>query len=295
MSRAFFIRWALRAVARLPLRATHALGAFGGWCLAVFPNRQRQAAHANLALCLPELPVPERARLARHSLIETGKAAAEAAPLLLWDRARALDLVRAVHGEAHLRAAMDAGRGVILAIPHLGCWEIVGLYCAARYPMTSLYRPLKEPALEDTVRAGRERTGARLVQANAGGVRAAAQALERGELVAILPDQDPRHGAGVFAPFFGVPAKTMVLLPRLVERTGAAVVYAWGERLARGTGYALHFAPPPEPIAGHAEPAAAAAAMNRGVEQCVRALPAQYSWGYRRFKSRPAGEPELYR
>ncbi|QKT03397.1 lysophospholipid acyltransferase family protein [Ectothiorhodospiraceae bacterium 2226] len=293
--RARLISWALRALARLPLRAVHAVGAFGGWCLATFPNRQKRAARVNVDLCLPELPVVERRRLARRSLYETGKAGAEAAPLLLWEGARALELVREVRGEEHLQQAMDAGRGVLLAVPHLGCWEIVGLYCSPRYPMTSLYRSLKVPELEEVVRGGRERLGARLVTADARGVRAAAHALKRGELVAILPDQDPRRGAGVFVPFFGVPAKTMVLLPRLVHRTGAAVVFAYAERLPRGAGYRLCFTPPAVAIAPDADIEAAAAAMNRGVEACVRALPEQYQWGYKRFRSRPPGETDFYK
>ena len=46
--------------------------------------------------------------------------------------------------------------------------------------------------------------------------------------------------------------------------------------------------------AGESDPERAAAALNRGVEQCVRQLPHQYQWSYKRFRKRPAGEREIY-
>ena len=36
------------------------------------------------------------------------------------------------------------------------------------------------------------------------------------------------------------------------------------------------------------------AAINQGIEYCVREHPEQYQWNYRRFKTRPAGEAGLY-
>ena len=64
---------------------------------------------------------------------------------------------------------------------------------------------------------------------------------------------------GVWAPFFGRPAYTMTLAARLAQQTGAEVLLAWGERLPRGAGWTLHFAPLDEtlPARGTAMPMAA--------------------------------------
>ncbi|CAG1772621.1 partial Lipid A biosynthesis lauroyltransferase, partial [uncultured bacterium] len=83
-------------------------------------------------------------------------------------------------------------------------------------------------------------------------------------------------------PFFGVPASTMVLLPRLAERTGASVVFAFAERLPRAAGYRLHFLPAPPEIAD-SDIEVACAALNRGVENCVRLAFEQYQWTYKRW------------
>lgn len=264
-----------------------------GWAMALLPTRARWVTRVNLALCSSELDARERARLARRSLIETGKAMAETGALWLRSRERILGWMRGTVGEEHLRAALATGRGIIFAAPHLGAWEMVGLYLSHHYPMTSLYRPPRLAGMEALSRQGRQRLGAHLVPTDVSGVRALYRALERGEMVGILPDQEPGVGAGVYAPFFGVPAWTMVLLPRLLQRSGAPVVFVWAQRLSWGRGYVLHFSPPPMALAGPQE--AAARALNAGVEQCVRACAQQYMWSYKRFRTRPAGEPSLYR
>ena len=127
---------------------------------------------------------------------------------------------------------------------------------------------------------------------DAGGVRSLYQTLREGGVVAILPDQEPGAGGGVFAPFFGIEAQTMLLLSRLARKTGAAVFFGYCERLPGGR-YRMRFHAAGPDIAD-SDPRTAATALNRGVEACVRECPAQYAWSYRRFRTRPPGEPPLY-
>jgi len=283
----------LRLCALLPLPALHALGAGAGWLLSLFPNEARRITRVNIARCLPELGAADQRRLVRRSLVETGKTAAETGPLWLWSRDRILHLVQGVSGEDLLEEALAAGRGVILAAPHLGAWELMGLYSSLRHPITSLYRPPRMGGLDALMKGARERLGATLVPADAAGVRALLKALRRGELLGILPDQEPRYGNGVFSPFFGLPAYTMTLLARLAQQSGAPIFIAYAERLAAGHGYRLHFQPL-APMATEATVEEITAAVNAGVEACVRRLPQQYQWSYKRFKTRPVGEARFY-
>jgi len=118
------------------------------------------------------------------------------------------------------------------------------------------------------------------------GVRKLFKRLREGGVVGILPDQQPRQGEGQFAPFFGTPALTMVLLSRLAQRTGATVLFAFAERLPDGNGYRIHIQRAPEKIAD-ADLPSAVAALNEGVENCVRIAPTQYQWAYKRYSIRP--------
>jgi Kdo2-lipid IVA lauroyltransferase/acyltransferase len=290
--RARLLTGLLGLFAALPLRWNRWIGGLLGWVLAYTPNRQRAYSEINLKLCLPELSDRERRRLLRASLIETGKTAVEAGPIWLWPAERLRSLLGEARGVEAVDAAVRGGRGVIVATPHLGCWEMAGQYCAARWGITSLYRPPRLAALDDLIRQGRERLGAQLVPTDARGVRQLYETLAQGRMIGILPDQDPGRG-GVFAPFFGIPANSMVLIGRLARKTGAPVFFCFSERLPGASGYRMHFFPAPAGI-DDTDPVVAASAMNRGIETCVRACPEQYQWSYRRFRNRPPGEAQIY-
>ena len=283
----------LRLTSLLPLPLTHAIGVWVGGLLWWIPNDLRRIASRNLVLTFPEMPVADRERLLRRNLWETGKLLLELGPLWLWRRERVLALVRgAVAGEEALTDTVRRRRGAILLTPHLGAWEMAGLYYSSRHPLTILYRPSRLGLDELSVR-GRGRLGGKVVATDARGVRSLLTALRDGEILGILPDQDPGDEGGMFAPFFGISASTMTLVSRLTRNTGAPVFLTWAERLPRGRGFALHLRALPEvTAAGSLEESAAA--LNRGVEAAVRSLPAQYLWAYKRFKTRPPGESKLY-
>ncbi len=292
MRRQALIAGLLRLTARLPLPLVHGLGILIGWLLWLIPNEPRRIAVTNLALCFPEYAAPARRRLLRQNLMETGKTILELAPLWLWEGNRVLGSIRAVEGEDAWRAALRQGLGAIVITPHLGAWEVAGLYVSSGYPITTLYRPSRL-GIDALIRAGRERLGARTVPTDTRGVRALFQALKAGEVLGILPDQDPGPEGGVFAPFFGRPANTMVLLSRLAIRNASPVFLLYAERLPWGRGYRLYFEPLPE-VVGGGPLEASVAAVNAAVERAIRRRPEQYLWSYPRFKTRPPGEPRLY-
>lgn len=284
----------LRLCACLPLSVSHLLGLLLGIVINSYPNSMRETTRTNIRLCFPAYPEDRRRLLVRRSLQETGKTLLESGAMWLWSAPRLLRKVRQVSGIELLEAGIVAGKGVILAMPHLGAWELTNLYCSSRWPITTLYRPLRLHGIDTLVRDARERAGARLVPTDARGVRLLYKALAHDELVAILPDQDPEREAGVFAPFFAMPTHTMTLLPRLAGKSGACVVFAYAERLPFGRGYHLHFLPAPAGIYER-DLSVAAHGLNQGVESCVLQLPEQYQWSYRRFKTQPDPHTDLYR
>jgi KDO2-lipid IV(A) lauroyltransferase len=283
----------LRLLGALPLPLLHGIGVFFGQLFSLLPNRHRRITLRNLQLCFPEMGERQRARLLVQSLQETGKTFMETALMWCGSRRRLLGLVREVVGEEPLQAALAEGKGVILAAPHLGSWELIGHYIAARAPITCLYKPPRNASVERAMRAGRTHLGVKLAATDSGGVKSLLSILRAGEVAGILPDQDPGDGSGLFAPFFGINANTMTLLPRLAAKSGATVLVSYAERLSWGRGYRLHFIPCDAALNGR-DPLAAATALNAAVESAIRQCPAQYQWSYKRFRTRPEGEPNLY-
>jgi len=281
-------RLLLRLLGGLSLAAAQRLGRGLGRLFWLANGKTRQTVEENLARCLPELDDTARRRLARRCLIETGMGLIETAPAWRWPRERVEATVTGMSGFEGIERALADGRGAILLAPHMGNWELGGLITAMHAPATVMYRPPREPAMEALLVEVRSRSGADMAPANLGGVRKALRALKRGELVAILPDQAPRHGEGVTAPFFGQPALTMTLIRTLARRTGAPAFTGWAERLPGARGFRVHYAPVSEPI-DHEDPVEAAAALNREVERVVREEPVQYQWTYPRFRRQASG------
>jgi KDO2-lipid IV(A) lauroyltransferase len=280
----------LRLIGRLPLRCLHAIGAGVGWLLWILHAAPRRRAQISLSLAITQNDAETR-QLARASLIESGKALLEVARIWSGDPTQALALIREVRGAELFDAALRDGRGLIIAAPHLGCWELLNFWLCSRTPIAIAYRPPRVAALEPLLIKARGALAPEQVPAEgAAGVRKLFKRLRDGGVLGILPDQQPKQGEGEFAPFFGTPALTMVLLSRLAQRTGASVLFAFAERLPRGAGYRIHILPAPPGIAD-ADLPTAVAALNRGVEDCVRLAPAQYQWSYKRYSKRPPGDP----
>ena len=230
-------------LALVPLPLLHALGAIFGSLFALFPNRHRRITLRNLALCFPEMSERERARLLVLSLRETAKAVLETATMWRAGKGRVQRMSREVRGKSLLREAIGQGKGVIITSPHLGSWELIGQYLQLQHPLTCMYKPARSAAVDSVMFEGRGHLGMQLAPTDASGIRILLGALKRGELVGILPDQDPRDGAGVFALFFGIATNTMTLLSKLAARSGATVLVAYAERLSWGRGYRIHFLP----------------------------------------------------
>ena len=282
----------LHALAWLPLPVVHGLAASIGWLLWLLPNDHRRIAAINIALCFPAWSPAARRRLLRYNLIETSKCMLELGPLWLWNAERIKRLIRSVEGEEAMHAAVAEGRGAIAITPHLGAWEMAGLYVSSHYPITTLYRPSRLK-IDQTIRFGREKLGAQTVPTDRRGVRSLFETLREGRVLGILPDQDPGPENGLFAPFFGHSANTMVLLSRLAIRNRSPVFLVYAERLPRGRGYHLHIERLPAAVS-EAPLEASVAALNAAVERAIRRRPEQYLWAYKRFKTRPPGEPKFY-
>ena len=276
----------MRLASRLPLSWLHALGAGIGRVAAALKTREWRVARRNHELVGAAIGTDDRDRFVGEVLVETGKNLTELAKVWGATPDRALALIRRVHGREHLDAARAQGRGVIVAAPHLGCWELLNLWLCAQGPLAILYRVPQHAEWEALLRDARGKLDATQVRADAAGVRELLRCLRQGMTLGILPDQRAKGGEGEFAPFFGLPCKSMTLLSRLAEKTDAPVVFGFAERLPHGQGFDLHFLPADPDIAS-ADRERAVAALHHGIEACVRLAPTQYQWTYKRYSAQP--------
>jgi len=286
------LRFFLRLLSRLSLAANHRVGAALGHLVYSLSPRYRSRVLDNLAasgLCANR---DEVRHLARTNAGEIGKGVTE----LAWALFRPLDevsaQVREIQGWDAIEALRAANTPIVFVTPHLGAYDVAGRYLWTKLPILAMYRPHKIFWIDQVLREGRNRgaapDGSNVAPANMAGVRMVLKHLRRGGCSVVLPDQVPGLGEGEWVEFFGRPAYTMTLLGRLQEASGAALVFCYAERLARGAGYRLHLEMLEESLPQDRH--GAARRVNAGVERMVRGCPSQYLWGYNRYK-RPAGAP----
>jgi KDO2-lipid IV(A) lauroyltransferase len=279
-------------IAWLPLFVLQGLGAIAGWLLWVTHASRRRVALRNLSRCMPELSATERDAIARAAITNEITTYLETARVWLGPAGPVKAAVKEWRHLEVLERAFAKGRGVILLTLHQGAFEAVAIPMSANFPFYGLYKPQKG-VVDALSLQGRCRFGGRMVLAEAGVRRAALPLLQQGYGVYYMPDHDPPEGRGVFVPFMGVPAHTPTLIARLVKESGSPVVFMFGERLPWARGYIAHYYDAPEGLYSD-DATVATAAMNLGLERCVRDYPKQYWWGYKRFRRQPPGAPPFY-
>ncbi len=289
----FVIAGTLRLVSLLPLGVAQLIGKWLGLLAWQLGGRARKTTDTNISICFPEMSSEQQRQLSRNSMAHTGMTAAEIPLMWEWPVEKCLGLIKETQGLELVDEALASGRGLILLAPHLGNWELVGLFFSSRYKMAALYSPPHIKEFEEYMIRVRGRLGSELVRGDRKGLLRLMTILREGGVAGILPDQSPRGKTNAFAPFFGMEVRTMTLVNKLLQKTGANVLVTYAERLPEGNGFRM-VVTEAEPGNGDADIIAGATALNQSVEKVVRMAPEQYQWEYKRLRHRPPGNPNPY-
>lgn len=289
---ALIVRVAITLVGHLPLSWVRGLGATFGRMSLLLNSRMAVATQQNIAYCLPELNPQEQQALVAASLQETGKLALETA--VVWARGNAwvCNHILNVDGREHLTAAIERKQGVLVLAPHIGNWEVVNYFLASCGDVTNMYQEPKTAGMNEILQDYRTRCGATLVPTDRKGLMTILKVLKTGGISGILPDQTPKEdNSGIFAPFMAQHAFTMTLAHKLIQKSGCLPLFVYAERVKGGFNIVIR--PAPSNITSSDEQEAVNA-LSEGIEQCVRAIPAQYQWEYKRFRKRLHDLPNPY-
>jgi lauroyl/myristoyl acyltransferase len=137
-------------------------------------------------------------------------------------------------GFEHVDDALVGGRGVIIALPHLGGWEWAGRWITDQgLPVTVVVEPLEPPELFEWFSSFRESLGMTVVPIGPSASTAVLRALRANEVVCLLCDRDIQ-GGGVEVEFFGERTTLPGGPATLGLRAGAPIVptavYFWSGR-----------------------------------------------------------------
>lgn len=278
----------------LPMGWQSALGRAVGALLLRLGRGRRRIARRNLELVFPELTPVEREALLREHFAWLGRSLLERGMLWYASPAR---LKRLIHVEGDVTLAERSERPVMWLVPHFMALDAAGastqLFQSRK--VASIYQAQSNPVFDAAIRRGRLRYGnGQVFERHDKGVLPLIRAIRKEGVVFFnLPDMDFGRKETVFAPFFGIPASTLLAPSKMARSLNMIVQPVVAEMLPGGQGWRVRYLEPWTDWPTD-DPAADAATMNAWIESEIRRLPAQYLWVHRRFKTRPEGEPRLY-
>ena len=276
----------LGLLAYFPLRFQYRFADTVAFTVRFIPNRYSRQMRQNIRLCFPELDQPAQQRLYQQALRHTIYVFFELAAVWHWPAEKILSRVTRVD---ICEEFQQTDKGKIILAPHLGSWEMLGIWLGQHCDAIILYKRLKDKALDGYIRHVRGRTGGTPVSTKKHGLRKLLIGLRTNSHLMILPDQKPGGGkARINSEFFGINAATTTLVRNLCSKVDCDVFIATIYRSSPPGEFGLIIQPLDRERLADDE-IASARYMNAKIEQLVRQFPEQYQWSYRRFSDKAYG------
>ncbi len=267
----------------LPLSISRAIGRGLGYGYYKLAKRRVQFARINMQICFPEISEEQKEERVKQCLMHGGMWFMEAGAVWSWPRKKILQYVT-VENPQLLASAIDKGHGVILAVPHIGNWELMGPLITLHHDFACFYQhdQKKTKLISEYIQKRRAAHGVVMASADASGVRTLYKHLKTGKVAGLLPDHNPTDDMGIFAPFYGRPALTGTLISSLSRKNNAPVLTASVIRTKEG--FRVYY----KEVLGQdsSDPLVAATALNKSLEETIAIAPDQFQWVYPRFKKR---------
>jgi KDO2-lipid IV(A) lauroyltransferase len=287
----------LKTIGAMPRPLARFVGARTAAFLFWMRPRLRGAAAENLKLAFPEWTKKQRKAAIRGMVRQLGWMAAEFAHFPKHTK-KNIDRIILLDGFENFANGQARGKGVLFLTGHMSAWEMAP-FAQALYgnPLHFLVRPIDNPRVDALITKYRCLNGNQPIDKNQS-ARAVLKVLRDKGTVGILADQNTQITEGVFVDFFGIPACTTAGLARFALHTGAAVVPVfvhWDDATRK---YRLCFDPEVELIRTGDDATDIrenTQRFTRVIENYVRRYPDQWLWVHRRWKTRPPGEPPIYK
>ncbi|MDE1264222.1 Kdo(2)-lipid IV(A) acyltransferase [Vibrio aestuarianus] len=250
-----------------------------------FGKKRVFIAQRNLELAFPQKNTDEINHIVSENFKNTGMALIETGITWFWPTwrfARILD----IKDVEELKRKQAENKGVLLCCVHALNLEITArAFGVIGLPGYGAYRPHSNPAYEFIQYRGRTRNGNKLIYRT--DLKQMIRVLKQGERLFYLPDQDYGHNKSVFVPFFAVEeACTTTGTSILAYTSKCAIVPGSGFRNAQGK-YEIIADKSIDADYPKDDMTAAAAYMNKYVEEVILRAPEQWMWLHKRFKSLP--------
>lgn len=267
---------------RLPLRLVFSLGWVLGLAAWTILPKYRRLARRNITIAFGRTMTPREVnRTARRHFATLG-ANILSVPRLARLPAAKVDEHVELLGLPGLHAALEQGKGVVMAINHIGNWELYAQLIShvSHVPVGTIFQSQRNKYVNRLIDRDRRRLGLETFDRRRGYL-GAVDLVQRGGILAVLVDQHAGEG-GIWMPLFGRLASTSPLAGIIAERTGAPLVSV----AIHTTGIARWrcVIEPPEPSAGRSVEDITLG-LNRVLEKQIAGSPPDWFWVHNRWKT----------
>lgn len=288
-----FVIVILRLLSLLPLKLLRVLGRILGKIWVITKNDYYLTAMKNFELCYPNETFQQHHSRSKKTLEHTGQTFFETAHAWIKPINKNSQYIECVHGENHLKEALESNQTVLFLVPHIGNWEWLNTYLPNFCKIDVLYKSLPLKYLNDYVCEKRKRCGIEIYSSNSMGLRSYIKRFLSGGNILILPDQEPSRKKGLYVNFFGVSALTSrVVHDLLIKQVNSVAIIVYAIRTKNG--FSIHIEKPKQNIYSK-DVVESITALNNSIELIVKKYPNQYQWGYKRFRNQPDSQLNPYK
>lgn len=274
----------LKFIAIFPLSFLQKIATVAAYILFHTNSSIKRISTINLQLAYPELEqtaLQERIRLSIQSQCLTY---IEFVKCWGMPPQYSLDLLKNIHGADLLEKALANKKGVIVVIPHFGCWELLNAWLNIYTQPMIMYKPSKTKGMNRYILDARQKFNATLVPTDKVGIRQIFKHLKQGGLTVVLPDHLPKPSGGIYSKFFQQNTLSATLVSKMAAQTQCNVIGLSCIRNSELSSFDVHCTELPQTILSK-DLQQSVDSLNLTMQEMVNLAPEQYIWSYKRFRN----------
>ena len=274
----------LKMTALLPLWLLQHIAIAAAFALYCLNSSIKRITATNIQLAYPHLSQEAQRKLIKKSIRSQCLTYLEFIKCWGMPPAYSLSLLSNIYGESILKEALDNKKGIIVVVPHFGCWELLNAWLNVYTQPMIMYKPNKNKGINRYVLEARQKFNATLVTADETGIRAIFKHLKQGGLTVILPDHLPKASGGIYSEFFGQNTLSATLVSKLGSKTQCNIIGLSCIRNADLSSFDVHCTQLSDDILSK-DLQQSVDTLNRAMQEIINNAPEQYIWSYKRFRN----------
>ena len=274
----------LKFIAIFPLSFLQRIARWAAYLLFHTNSSIKRITTINLRLAYPELNEQALKKRIRLSIQSQCMTYIEFVKCWGMPPQYSLDLLKNIHGADLLEKALTNQKGVIVVIPHFGCWELLNAWLNVYTQPMIMYKPDKIKGVNRYILDARQNFNATLVPTDETGIRQIFKHLKQGGLTVVLPDHLPKASGGIYSHFFQQNTLSATLVSKMAAKTQCNVIGLSCIRNPELSSFDVHCIELPQAILSK-DVQQSVDCLNLAMQEMIQLAPEQYIWSYKRFRN----------